>query len=166
MKKFTQLNKNRKNFKSDEIVDSDIKPNNKQLQLNLPQSENNVGGVIGFFSKLFESREVAHIFHLQVKDGNAYSAHKSLEDYYEDILELIDDIIEVYQGQYGIIKEYDMINTKEAIDKDPVDYFEELANFIKNERKCISEEDTHLHSIIDEVVILIYKTLYKLKNLK
>jgi len=67
MKKFTQLNKNRKNFKSDEIVDSDIKPNNKQLQLNLPQSENNVGGVIGFFSKLFESREVAHIFHLQVK---------------------------------------------------------------------------------------------------
>ena len=28
------------------------------------------------------------------------------------------------------------------------------------------EEDTHLQNIIDEMVGLIYRTLYKLKNLK
>ena len=34
---------------------------------------------------------------------------------------------------------------------------------VRTERKCIKEEDTHLHNIVDEVVALIYKTLYKLK---
>jgi hypothetical protein len=45
-------------------------------------------------------------------------------------------------------------------------YFEELAEYVKHARKSISEEDTHLHSIVDDIVVLIYKTLYKLKFTK
>ena len=119
------------------------------------------------FSKLFESREMAHIYHLQVNgDMGSHAKHTALGDYYDDVLGLIDSIIEVFQGQYGIVEEYDVIDTSETRSKDTIEYFNELVRFIKEERKCINAEDTHLHNIIDEVVALVYRTLYKLKYTK
>ena len=119
------------------------------------------------FSKLFESREMAHIYHLQVKgDMGSHAKHTALGEYYDEVLELIDELIETFQGQYGIVEEYSTIDTKETGSKDTIEYFNELSRFIKKERKCINEEDTHLHNIIDEVVALVYRTLYKLKYTK
>ena len=119
------------------------------------------------FSKLFESREMAHIYHLQVSgEPGSHAKHTALGEYYDEVLELIDDLIETFQGQYGIVEEYDTIDTKETSSKDTIEYFNELARFVKEERKCINEEDTHLHSIIDDIVVLVYKTLYKLKYTK
>ena len=116
------------------------------------------------FSKLFESREMAHIYHLQVNgEPGSHAKHTALGDYYDDVLGLIDSIIEVFQGQYGIVEEYDVIDTSETRSKDTIEYFNELVRFIKEERKCINAEDTHLHNIVDEVVALVYRTLYKLK---
>ena len=120
-----------------------------------------------FFSKLFESREMAHIYHLQVNgDMGSHAKHIALGEYYDGVLSLIDDLIETYQGQYGIIEEYDVIDTKDTKSKDTIEYFNELARFMKEERKCINLEDTHLHSVIDDIVVLVYKTLYKLKYTK
>lgn len=120
-----------------------------------------------FFSKLFESREMAHVYHLQVNgDMGSHAKHTALGDYYDGVLGLIDSIIEAFQGQYGIVEEYDVIDTSETRSKDTIEYFNELARFIKEERKCINVEDTHLHNIIDEVVALVYRTLYKLKYTK
>jgi hypothetical protein len=119
------------------------------------------------FSKLFESREMAHIYHLQVSgEPGSHAKHTALGEYYEGVLDLIDDVIESFQGQYGIVEEYATIDTKETGSKDTIEYFNELARFIKVERKCINLEDTHLHSIIDDIVVLLYKTLYKLKYTK
>ena len=116
------------------------------------------------FSKLFESREMAHIYHLQVNgEPGSHAKHTALGDYYDGVLGFIDDLIETFQGQYGIVEEYDVIDTKETSSKDTIEYFNELARFIKEERKCINAEDTHLHNIVDEVVALVYRTLYKLK---
>ena len=116
------------------------------------------------FSKLFESREMAHIYHLQVNgEPGSHAKHTALGDYYDGVLGFIDDLIETFQGQYGIVEEYDVIDTKETASKDTIEYFNELARFIKEERKCINAEDTHLHNIVDEVVALVYRTLYKLK---
>ena len=117
-----------------------------------------------FFSKLFESREMAHIYHLQVNgEMGSHAKHTALGDYYDGVLGLIDDMIEVYQGQYDIIDGYDVIDTKDTMSKDTIEYFNELATFIKAERKCFNNEDTHLHNVVDEVVALVYKTLYKLR---
>lgn len=129
------------------------------------QVESSEGGdVVKFFSKLFESREMAHIYHLTVKgEMGSHAAHTALGDFYEGILVFIDEMIEVYQGQYGIIEGYETIDTSETKTKDKIEYFEELANFVKTEKKCIKPEDSHLLNIVDEAVALIYKTLYKLK---
>jgi DNA-binding ferritin-like protein len=118
-----------------------------------------------FFSKIFESRQMAHVYHLQVKgDMGSHAAHTALNEYYDELLEFLDEIIEVYQGQYGIIENYEMIDTKDTNSKDKIEYFLEFIKFIKETRKStFSDEDTHLHNIIDEIVALTYKLIYKLK---
>lgn len=123
--------------------------------------------VSNFFSKIFESREMAHVYHLQVKgDVGSNAKHQALGDYYEGVLNMLDDLIEVYQGQYYLIEDYQIIDTSSTKTIDPIEYFQGLAECVKSCRYCINEEDTHLHSIIDDIVCLIYKTLYKLKYLK
>jgi hypothetical protein len=118
-----------------------------------------------FFSKIFEARQMAHVYHLQVKgDMGSHAAHTALNEYYEGLLEFLDELIEVYQGQYGIVENYEMIDTKDTNTKDKIEYFLEIVKFIKDTRKTtFSDEDTHLHNIIDEVVALTYKLIYKLK---
>lgn len=136
-----------------------------------PQEEKSEGDTsctpIKLFSKLFESREMAHVYHLSVKgDPGSYASHVALNEYYDGILGLIDELIESYSGQYGVVDGYETIDTSSTTSKEKIAYFEELAKFIKEGRKCISVEDTHLHNTIDEMVGLTYRTLYKLKFTK
>lgn len=120
-----------------------------------------------FLSKMFESRQIAHVYHLQITGEGSYAGHKALDEYYSGILDLIDELIETYQGQYNIVEHYDVINTDGTKKVDKIQYFIDLAEFIKDTRKiAFLEEDSHLQNIIDEMVALIYRTLYKLKNLK
>ena len=116
-----------------------------------------------FISKLLESREMAQVYHWTVKgDMGSHAAHLALQTYYEEVIEFIDDIVEIYQGQYGLIEGYDIIDTTDSKSKDRLDYFKEAVEFVKSERSCIKAEDTHIHNIIDELIALQYKTIYKL----
>lgn len=116
-----------------------------------------------FISKLLESREMAQVYHWTVKgDMGSHAAHLALEAYYSDVIEHIDEIVEVYQGQYGLIEGYDQIATDDTKSKEKLEYFKEVVDFVKSERTCIKAEDTHLHNLVDEVVALLYRTIYKL----
>ena len=121
------------------------------------------GDVSKFISKLLESREMAQVYHWTVKgDMGSHAAHLALEVYYTEVIEFIDSIVEVYQGQYGLIEEYDVIDTTDSKSTDKLEYFKETVEYVKSERTCIKAEDTHIHNIIDEVIALQYKTIYKL----
>jgi len=115
----------------------------------------------GFVGKLFEARQVTHSAHLQTK---SYSEHKALGHFYEGLLDLSDSFIETYQGQYGIVTGYDSLSVKvpDSIEK----YLEDFAGEVKSARKNLDEDDTHLQNMLDEVLGLIYSTLYKVKYLK
>ena len=116
-----------------------------------------------FISKLLESREMAQVYHWTVKgDMGSHAAHLALEAYYDGVIEFIDSIVEIYQGQYGLIEGYDVIDTTDSKSKDRLDYFKEAVEFVKTERTCIKSEDTHIHNIVDELIALQYKTIYKL----
>lgn len=126
-----------------------------------PKGEN--GDVSKFISKLLESREMAQVYHWTVKgDMGSHAAHLALEAYYDGVIGFIDDIVEIYQGQYGLIEGYDVIDTTDAKSKDRLDYFKETVEFVKSGRTCIKAEDTHIHNIVDELIALQYKTIYKL----
>ena len=66
-----------------------------------------------------------------------------------------------------VIEGYDVIDTSPSREIDPIEYFNGIGSYIKSERyKVISEDDTHIHSIIDEVSVMVYRLLYKLKYSK
>jgi len=54
-------------------------------------------------SLLFHSQVQAHIYHLQT---DSYAQHKALNDYYDAIPDIIDSIVESFQGEYGIQRGY------------------------------------------------------------
>ena len=93
-----------------------------------------------------------------------YSDHKALNDYYDDIVDAIDTLIENWQGKYG--KTGELKNTMKTEVNKPVEYLETLREFTVNGRKeLISKEDTELWSDVDAVLSIIDSTLYKLKEL-
>jgi hypothetical protein len=122
---------------------------------------------VKFFSKLFEARQMAHIFHLQVKAemGSGWE-HDALNKFYDEILEFTDTIIETYQGQYGIVEGYEVIDPSATGQMKSLEYLKQTVDYIRAERKAIKEEDTHIHNVIDEIVALFYQTIYRLTNLK
>ena len=114
-----------------------------------------------FASKLFEARQVAHQAHLQTR---SYATHVALNEFYDGILGLADGFVETYQGEYGLITEYNVVipNIKpDAI----IAYLEEAVAVFKSAHSVIDPKDSHLHNIVDEIVELTYGTLYKLKFL-
>jgi DNA-binding ferritin-like protein len=140
----------------------ELQPEPKEEEKEVSETTEN-GDVSKFISKLLESREMAQVYHWTVKgDMGSHAAHLALQTYYEEVIEFIDDIVEIYQGQYGLIEGYDVIDTTDSKSKDRLDYFKETVEFVKSARKCIKAEDTHIHNIVDELIALQYKTIYKL----
>lgn len=136
-----------------------------QSQAQKPETPKVEGSAVKFFSKLLESREMAQVYHWTVKgDPGSHAAHLALEAYYDGVIEYIDNMVEVYQGQYELLEGYDVIDTSETKSTDRVEYFQGIAQYIKENRNVsLSAEDTHIQNIVDEVIALVYKTLYKLK---
>lgn len=115
-------------------------------------------GALGLVQKMFEARQVAHNLHLKTK---SYSEHKALGDFYEDLLGRIDEFVETYQGQHGILGDFE-INVKSV--GDAVSYLEDCAKLFSVGRDSLKE--SHLKNIMDEVIAGTYRTIYKLKFLK
>lgn len=96
-----------------------------------------------------------------------YSVHMILEEYYDEALDLVDGLIEHYQG----VCNCDVINLNITPDieksNEPYTYFTNLKNyilkFINFDNFC--ENSLEIKSDIDDILRLIDSTLYKLNNL-
>lgn len=118
-----------------------------------------------YIGTLMQSRNQAHIYHLQVKAVvGSEAAHLALQDYYESIIPLIDDLVESYQGKYGILQGYKMAGEIRE-DDNYVSYFDALARFVETTKEALPQ-DSYLANQYDEITTLVYKTKYKLNNLK
>lgn len=111
--------------------------------------------------QMLHSQKQAHIFHLGTK---SFSEHMALNGYYSEIDELVDGIIESYQGKYGLLTDYKSYKNQTYKDKKQVlKYFTGLLNTIEENRQSV--EDSYIQNQIDTVQELIYSTMYKLKFL-
>lgn len=115
-------------------------------------------------STLLASRTQAHIFHWQVQGVGSDAAHRALGEYYDEIVDLVDGIVESMQGKYGIQRGYTSPATFKE-DGQFVSYFEALAMYVETIRTKIPQ-DSYIQNEIDTVVKLIQTTKYKLVNLK
>ena len=115
-----------------------------------------------FIATLFLTRELAHRYHLSTK---SYSQHKALQNFYENILDLTDDLAEMTQGAHGLLNI--PILTEKSGYKDPLYCIAEKLKYVETNRyKAFSKDDTALQNKIDEIVETFLRTIYKLENLK
>lgn len=114
-----------------------------------------------YFGTLLQSVTEGHKKHLMT---GKYSNHKALNEFYDEMPELVDDLIEHYQGTNGKVENYK--NLIEADGKDAIAYLEELLEFTKVGQDEFFKEDKALSSDIDAIVGQISSTLYQLKELK
>lgn len=103
--------------------------------------------------------------HLKAKK---YSVHIILEEYYDEAFDIIDGLIEHYQGicKCDIID--DCVITGMDKSDDPFTYFTELKDYLLefvNNSNNFNERTNEIKSDIDDLLRLIDSTLYKLGHL-
>ena len=109
---------------------------------------------------------VLHSWKLHLK-AKKYSVHMILEEYYDDALDMVDALIEHYQGTC----QCDIIDTNIVPDivksDDPFTYFTNLKDYLLNFINFgnFTEKTLELKSDIDDILRLIDSTLYKLGHL-
>ena len=114
-----------------------------------------------FFGTLLQSVTEAHKAHLST---GKYSKHKALDEYYENMPEAVDALIEHYQGLHGKVG-----GGFTNLIPDPVDivvYFEELVDMCSHARTDWFADDDTLKSDIDAVSGIIASALYQIRELK
>ena len=136
---------------------------NEQLKEKMGINTNKVNT---FISQLFTAYVQTHTFHLQVKGKGSFAIHMALNVLYEAIPGFIDEIVESYQGKYGIITDYKVNNISNFTDKlQIITYLKNLHLFIDNNREKLFQ-DSDILNVIDEIKTAIKQTLYKLENLE
>ena len=116
-------------------------------------------------SLLLQSRTQTHSFHLGVKGIGAHSAHMALGEYYDSIGDLIDGLVEVYQGKEGLIQLSGIgVLDKNNDIKNIIKYFETLCGMVAKLRTNPKLQDSWIQNDIDTVVSLLYRTKFKLIN--
>lgn len=156
-------------YKSDmtdkEIEDFTVLKENLKENLlnNINESKMKAKNVEQFFGTLQQATVESWKEHLKT---DKYSKHIALNEFYDEIVELVDTLIENYMGIYGKVKDYENILTTEKIGA--VEYLESLREMCKSAQDELfdDEDDSELVSDIDNILSLIDSTLYKLKELK
>jgi DNA-binding ferritin-like protein len=117
-------------------------------------------------SIFFHSRTQTHQFHTLVSGPGSLAIHLALQNYYEQIIPLMDDLIEAYQGKYGIIN-YKQVNgnDNDSSKENIIAYFDKLIKFLETERQAEKLKDSWIQNELDNIAKLLYSTKYKLVNL-
>ena len=112
-----------------------------------------------FAATLLHSATNTHFFHWNT---DSFSKHMALGAYYDEIVELTDDLVEAYMGCYDKITTFPNVYHQP---KEPLKYLTSLKSFVDDARKDLPQE-TQIQNIVDEIAQLIDSTLYKLRFLK
>lgn len=111
---------------------------------------------------LLHSATVTHIMHWQTE---SYAAHQALGEYYSEIPELVDAVVEAYQGKTGIILRKFPIETDDYEAMTPLAYMEYLSEEM-TEGRALFGEDSEIQNLVDAICDLIDSTMYKLRRFK
>ena len=114
-----------------------------------------------FIGLLFLARDVTHSVHLNTR---SYSKHVALNIFYDRIVGAADDFAEAYQGRHGLIGPITLHSVKKT--NNVIEFLEDSLKQVEDARYEICDKtDTALQQLIDNIVEIYLRTLYKLKSL-
>ena len=121
--------------------------------------ENSVVTVANIFGTLQECVTITWRLHLKTRK---HHIHVTLNEFYDKALDIVDDIIEQYQGIYGVVEDT-FTNCIVSEGKSESEYLTELKTFVENNR-CVLGDHSEINSTIDEFLALIDSTIYKITS--
>lgn len=113
-----------------------------------------------FISTTMAVRTAAHLAHLKTR---SYSAHMALQAFYDGVSDLVDDYAEVYQGLFAPL---DRFPEKPVSMQDPLMFIVDYTDALRAARDDLAAGENALGNILDEIVTLCGRTIYKLRTLK
>ena len=114
-----------------------------------------------FIGLLFLARDVTHSVHLNTR---SYSKHVALNIFYDRIIGAADDFAEAYQGRHGLIGPISLHSAKKTTNV--IEFLEDSLKEIEGARyEVCDKSDSALQQLIDNIVEIYLRTLYKLKFL-
>jgi hypothetical protein len=114
-----------------------------------------------FIGLLFLARDVTHSVHLNTR---SYSKHVALNIFYDRIVGAADDFAEAYQGRHGLIGPITLHSAKKTTNV--IEFLEDSLKEIEDARyEVCDKSDSSLQQLIDNIVEIYLRTLYKLKFL-
>jgi hypothetical protein len=114
-----------------------------------------------FIGLLFLARDVTHSVHLNTR---SYSKHVALNIFYDRIVGAADDFAEAYQGRHGLIGPITLHSVKKT--NNVIEFLEDSLKEIEDARyEVCDKSDSSLQQLIDNIVEIYLRTLYKLKFL-
>ena len=118
-----------------------------------------------FIAVLFLARDLAHRAHLRTTGKGSFAAHEALGDFYPAVVDLADTLAETYQGCELTLIDIPLLDNeftgeiKESLQA-------QLKWLKANRYKAVDKEETHLQNIIDEIIALYDRTIFKLHFLE
>jgi len=114
---------------------------------------------VEFLSTLNSAKQQAIFWHNQTTN---YSEHRTLNGFYDKILDLLDGLVESTAGIYGRPVDYSVVEpTNWTSTEDTIKYFQNLYQYVESTRGELYSE-SWIQNQIDEISALIAQTIYKL----
>ena len=114
-----------------------------------------------FLGLLFLARDVAHSVHLNTR---SYSKHVALNIFYDRIIGAADDFAEAYQGRHGLMGPITLHSAKKTANI--IEFLEDSLKEIEDVRyEVVDKSDSSLQQLIDNIIEIYLRTLYKLRFL-
>lgn len=111
-------------------------------------------------ARVFQARDVSHRAHWRT---GSLSQHEALAVFYGAAVESVDEIVEVYQGEFGLIGDFDVATSAVG---NVAAYLQAEADWIAASRDEICNGSDAVRNLIDGLVAIYRRTIYKLNNLQ
>ena len=118
-----------------------------------------------FIAVLFLARDLAHRAHLRTTGKGSGWKHDTLGKFYEEVIDLADELTETYQG--AKLKLIDIPLLDNEFGDEIVESMKAQRKWLQaNRYKAVDKEETHLQNIIDEIIALYDRAIFKLHFLE
>ena len=111
-----------------------------------------------FIRRSFANRDSAHLAHWQTK---SFAKHSALGEFYESLVDKVDDMVETHQGGMGLVGDVKGVDAADVTETLRTEYVWLTAN-----RKKVCNDIPALENKFDEITALYLRTIYKLENLE
>lgn len=131
----------------------------KAIMSKIPTSSDS--SIKELISRAFSTRNLLHFKHWNTK---SFAEHGAVGGLYDAIIEDIDEIVEVYQGKFGLLTGLTTPSVSEPADI--CAHVKQEAQWVESNRSAIACGTPSIENLVDTLVGHYHKTVYKLENLK